>query len=73
MVVLDDLCLLAEDETKRPPYIADVEWLVVRVEKKYDAVHRSLKPAGTRPGDARIVAKVSVNTFWHAPPLLARR
>ena len=39
MVVLDDLCLLAEDESKRPSDIADVEGLVIRVKKQYDAIH----------------------------------
>jgi hypothetical protein len=56
VVVLDDFGLLAEHESKRPSDIADVERLVVRVEKEYCAFHSPLKPAGTRPGDARIVA-----------------
>jgi hypothetical protein len=33
MVVLDDLRLLTEDESERPPYVADVEWFVVRVKE----------------------------------------
>jgi hypothetical protein len=39
VIELDDLCFLAEDESKRAPDVADVERLVIRVEKQYDAFH----------------------------------
>ncbi len=40
VVVLDDLRLRTEDEPERPAQIADVEWLVVGVQKKDDAIQR---------------------------------
>jgi hypothetical protein len=62
VVVLDYFGLFPKDEAKRAPQIADVEGLVIGVEQEYDAVHFSLKPAGTRPGDSWSIAKVSVKT-----------
>ena len=41
VVVLDDLRLLTEDEAERPAQVADVEGLVVGVQKKDDAIQRS--------------------------------
>ena len=60
MVVLDDLGLLTEDQPKSAPDVADVQGLVIRVQKQYSAIHRSLKPAGTRPDHVCIVAKVAL-------------
>jgi hypothetical protein len=55
VVVLDHFRLFTEDEAERTPDVTDIQGLVIRIQKEYDAVHCSLKPAGTRPVNARIV------------------
>ena len=49
VVVFDHLRLLHEEESEGSPDVADVQWLVIRIEQEYDAIHCSLTPAGTRP------------------------
>ena len=47
VVVLDDLGLLAEDEPERATQVAHVQRLVIRVEEKDDAIHRSPRAGGS--------------------------
>ena len=59
MVVLEDLGLLAEDQTERSPHVAHVERLVIRVQEQDDAIHCPFPRAGTRPRIGRIVSSAA--------------